>query len=176
MTTPDLDIRPYADCDKHQIETLHRRVFGPGRFARTAYRIREGADVTETESTTCSRVGWIGSSVAAAVTMTPVTVGGTSGAMLLGPLVVAPEFAGNGLGQPMVQAALQAAQANGSKIVLLVGDQAYYQRFDSKIIERGHITLPGPVNVDRLLAVELTTGSLATFSGLVERERASSTI
>ena len=43
MTQLPLVIRPEAPGDAEAIERLHERAFGPGRFARTAFRLREGA-------------------------------------------------------------------------------------------------------------------------------------
>src|SRR5215203_2138779 len=43
MTTLPLVIRPELAGDADPIERLHERAFGPGRFARTAFRLREGA-------------------------------------------------------------------------------------------------------------------------------------
>ena len=42
MTDISLTILPETSDDAHEIERLHERTFGPGRHARTAYRIREG--------------------------------------------------------------------------------------------------------------------------------------
>ena len=42
MTTLPLIIRHEHAGDAEAIERLHARAFGPGRFARTAYRLREG--------------------------------------------------------------------------------------------------------------------------------------
>lgn len=153
------------------ITALNDKAFGPGRFARTAYRVREGLrSDQDDDALRCSRVGWVGDTIAASVTMTPITIGTASGAYLLGPLVVAPQFAGQGFGEPMVKAALQAAKDKGATLVVLVGDLAYYRRFGFEIVRTGHITLPGPVNHSRVLAVELTTGSLANFQGQISAE------
>ena len=42
MTELTLDITPITPADLSQIEKLDERAFGPGRFTRTAYRLREG--------------------------------------------------------------------------------------------------------------------------------------
>src|SRR3712207_6553088 len=42
MTQLPLVIRPEEPSDAAAIERLHERAFGPGRFARTAFRLREG--------------------------------------------------------------------------------------------------------------------------------------
>src|SRR5947209_10493345 len=41
MTDLSLTILPEADDDAAAIERLHERTFGPGRFAKSAYRLRE---------------------------------------------------------------------------------------------------------------------------------------
>jgi len=48
-----------------------------------------------------------------------------------------------------------------------VGDMPYYGRFGFVPIPPGQITLPGPVDPKRLLALELQPGALAGASGLV---------
>ena len=45
-----LILEPATDGDAEPIERLNERVFGPGRFARTAYRIRETTDSDPTLS------------------------------------------------------------------------------------------------------------------------------
>ncbi|HML30352.1 MAG TPA: N-acetyltransferase, partial [Hyphomicrobium sp.] len=40
--SPSLTIRPALPDDIPEMSKLHARVFGPGRFARSAYRVREG--------------------------------------------------------------------------------------------------------------------------------------
>ena len=48
---------------------------------------------------------------------------------------------------------------------MLVGDEPYYARLGFRRIPRGQITLPGPVDPERLLAVELAPGALAGYCG-----------
>ena len=43
MTSLPLEILPEAPDHADAIEKLHERGFGPGRFARSAFRLREGA-------------------------------------------------------------------------------------------------------------------------------------
>jgi len=160
--------RPLTPSDFPAISRLHAKVFGPGRFTRTAYRVREGAAPV---SPYCS-VAHLGSQLIAAVRFTPITIGGTGGALLLGPLAVDPDFAGQGFGKRLISNALQAAKTDGVKLIVLVGDEPYYGRFGFGPIPLQQITLPGPVNPQRLLAAELQDGDLAKFSGLVAPQRA----
>jgi predicted N-acetyltransferase YhbS len=166
--SPSVSNRPSTPADLPAIAQLHARVFGPGRFARTAYRVREG---TPAMSPYC-RVAMLGERLIAAVRFTPIDVGGTGGALLLGPLAVDPEFAGQGFGKRLIAEALEEAKAAGVRLVLLVGDEPYYGRFGFRPVPPGQIALPGPVDPRRLLAAELVPGALASRRGLVAGQHA----
>ena len=64
---------------------------------------------------------------------------------------------------------LDLAKAQGHKIVLLVGDAPYYGRFGFKHDLVTNLTLPGPVDLDRFLGLELEGGALSDMKGLVHR-------
>jgi len=155
--------RPAEPQDCAEIRALHARAFGPGRFARTAYRVREGTD----DLSPYCRVCRIDGRLVAAVRFTAVLIGGRGGALLLGPLAVDPDFANRGHGRGLVGEALAAARAAGIRLVALVGDEPYYARLGFRRVPRGQIVLPGPVDADRLLAVELAAGALGEFSGML---------
>ena len=154
-------VRP-GDLDA--ISALHARVFGPGRYARSAYRVREGK--AGTRSRFC-RLAELGDRVIAALRLTEVAIGGTQGAVLLGPIVVDPQFAGQGYGRRLVAEALEDMKANGIRLVVLVGDELYYGRFGFRPVKPGQILLPGPVDPARVLAVELQDGALACYRGVI---------
>jgi predicted N-acetyltransferase YhbS len=161
---PTITTRPARLEDLAAIAALHARTLGPGRYARSAYRVREQAPAM---SRYC-RVGLAGPHIIAALRMTEVTVGKIAGALLLGPLAVDPDFAGQGYGRRLISEAMEAAQKCGVRLVVLVGDEPYYGRFGFKPVPPGQILLPGPVNARRLLAAELETGALADYRGAVE--------
>jgi predicted N-acetyltransferase YhbS len=164
MSLPPL-IRPARPEDHAAIADLHARAMGPGRFARTAYRVREAA--AEGFSPFC-RVSLLGDRLIAAVRFTAVRIGGRDGALLLGPLAVAPDLANRGHGRGLAASALEDARAAGIALVVLVGDEPYYARLGFRRIPRGQILLPGPVDPDRLLAVELRPGALQEYAGALE--------
>jgi predicted N-acetyltransferase YhbS len=162
MTELSLLIRIEQPIDSEAIERLHERAFGPGRFARTASRLREGAS----HHLELSFTAIVGTLLVGSVRMTPV-MAGDEAALMLGPLTVEPAFEGRGIGGALMRRSLEAAKAKGHTLVLLVGDEPYYSRFGFRHILPQHLQLPGPVNPARFLALELEEGALARAKGLV---------
>ncbi|MFY8114073.1 MAG: GNAT family N-acetyltransferase [Rhabdaerophilum sp.] len=148
--------------DEEAVERLHARAFGPGRYARTAFRIREQAGQGEG----LAFVAHVGSLLVGAVQLTPIRIG-TRPAFMLGPLTVDPPFEGKGIGRALLERCAHSARALGSTLILLVGDEAYYKRSGYRRVPMGQIILPGPVDPMRLLALELEPDALATMRGEV---------
>jgi predicted N-acetyltransferase YhbS len=163
----DVTTRPLAPDDLPEVLELNAGVFGPGRFARTAFRVREGAPV---QSAFC-RVARVGGRLIAAVRFTEIDIGGQTGAVLLGPLVVAPDWAGRGYGRQLVREGLAEAERARRRLVILVGDLSYYGRLGFIPVPMDQIRLPGPVDPDRLLAAELVPGALSQYRGMVRAAR-----
>jgi predicted N-acetyltransferase YhbS len=147
---------------------LHDRTFGPGCYTRTAYRIREQRDRAGLPplSPFCL-VCHVDGVLVAACRFTPVTIGGTPGVLLLGPLSVEARHAGKGYGKGLVALGLEQARDAGIRLVILVGDLSYYGRLGFAPVPPGRITLPGPVDSERLLAAETAPDGLAGLSGIV---------
>lgn len=163
IALPPVNVRPVEARDLAAILALHRRAFGPGRFVRAAHRVREGrADFSR-----WCLVAELNTVIVATLRMTPVTIGGADGALMLGPLAVEPVFAGQGIGRHLVAVSLEQAQADGQRLVLLVGDEPYYGKFGFKPVPPGQIDMPGPVNRRRLLAAELQPGAASGYRGMV---------
>ncbi len=157
------NIRPISDDDQNAIVELHARCFGPGRFARTAYRIREYAG----PEASCSRAMFEGDQLIASVRLSEIRIGDQPGALLLGPIAVAPELKDDGRGSTLMTTAIEAARTNGHRLIVLVGDEPFFGRFGFKPIPRGDVTMPGPVDPARLLALELVDGSMSDYKGLI---------
>ena len=161
----DLTITAETADDEAAIERLHERTFGPGRYAKTAYRIRE--DVVH--SLELSFVARIGTLMVGSVRLSPIRIGDTP-ALLLGPLTVEPPFRERGIGLKLMQRALDVAKAKGHRLAVLVGDEPYYGKAGFKRIPKGQVTLPGPVDPARLLVAELADGAFAGVSGMIQPE------
>jgi len=158
-----LTILPETADDAEAIERLHERIFGPGRYAKTAYRLREQA-VHRLDASFTARAGTL---LVGSVRLSPVRIGHTK-ALLLGPLTVEPAFRERGVGQALIAYALKAAAAQGERLVILVGDEPYYARSGFRRIPRGRVILPGPVDPARLLVAELVAGAFDGVSGRVQ--------
>jgi predicted N-acetyltransferase YhbS len=162
MTELSLIIRAEQPIDAEAIERLHERAFGPGRFARTASRLREGAP----HLIELSFTALVGTLLVGSVRLTPV-LAGPEPALMLGPLTVEPAFENRGIGAALMRRSLEAAKAKGHGLVLLVGDESYYSRFGFRRVPPQHLQLPGPVDPNRFLALELVEGALARAKGIV---------
>jgi predicted N-acetyltransferase YhbS len=164
--SPSLTIRPALPDDIPEISKLHARVFGPGRFARSAYRVREGKGHL---SRFCL-VACLGKTIIASIRTTEIVIGGRSGAVLLGPVAVDSEHRSLGLGSKLIVAAVESARSGGARLIVLVGDHPYYGRFGFRPVPMGQIVFPGPVNPQRVLAYEIEANALAGYRGLVVAE------
>jgi predicted N-acetyltransferase YhbS len=162
MADLSLVLTPQVPADHAAIEKLDERAFGPGRFARSAYRLREGVE----PDYQLSYVARVGTLLVGANRMTPILCGGTR-ALLLGPLSVEPAFRSGGIGEALVMKSLDAARAGGHQLVLLVGDMAYYGRMGFLPVPEDHLRFIGPVDPERLLYIELIEGALEGASGRV---------
>jgi len=155
-----LTILPETAADAVAIERLYERTFGPGRFAKTAYRLREQV-AHRAELSFTARIGTL---LVGSVRLSPIRIGETK-ALLLGPLTVEPAFRERGVGQALIERALKEASANGHRLVILVGDEPYYGKSGFKPIPPGRVTMPGPVDPARLLVAELSAGAFDGVSG-----------
>ena len=165
MTDLSLSISPETADDALAIDRLHERTFGPGRYARTAYRIREGAQ----HQLDLSYVARIGTLLVGSVRLTPVRIGETK-ALLLGPLTVEPPFRERGIGLQLIERALAGARKKGHRLMVLVGDEPYYGKVGFKRIPKGQASMPGPVDPARLLLAELEEGAFEGVSGPIRPE------
>ena len=140
------------DAPEHSgaIEALYDDVFGPGRFAKTAERLREG----NSPIADASLVAIDSEGVTGVVRVWPVTVGEKGRAAFLGPIAVAERRRGNGVAFKLMERAIGVCREQGYAAVILVGDLDYYDRFGFKPTG-GRFQLPGPVDQRRVLIRDL---------------------
>jgi predicted N-acetyltransferase YhbS len=165
MNDVSLTILPETADDAAAIDRLNARTFGPGRYAKTAYRLREQV----THRPDVSFTARAGTLLVGSVRLSPVRIGDTK-ALLLGPLTVEPAFREQGVGQALIERALNEARVRGHKLVILVGDEPYYGKSGFKRVPPGRAIMPGPVDPARLLVAELAEGAFDGVSGAVRPE------
>lgn len=165
MTDLSLTILPEDEAEALAIDRLHERTFGPGRFARSAFRIRE-AIAHERRLSFTARIGTL---LVGSLRLTRIRIGETPG-LFLGPLTIEPPFRSRGIGRALIERALAEAARAENRLVILVGDEAYYARCGFKRIPKGRVSMPGPVDPARLLVAELTPGAAEELKGPIRPE------
>jgi predicted N-acetyltransferase YhbS len=160
----DWEIRLERAEDQARIEALTEAGFGPGRYAKSAYRLREGVDAVAELNFVAIENGVLRGSVR----FWPAKVGDDI-VLLLGPLAVESAQRGRGIGISLMQAGIAEAKRGDWRAILLVGDEPYYSRVGFARLPAGRVRLPGPVDANRLLGLALKDGGLETLSGLMRR-------
>ncbi|WP_113155840.1 GNAT family N-acetyltransferase [Nitratireductor sp. OM-1] len=160
MASAEIHYLPEQPAHDAEIELINEEAFGPGRFTRAAYKIREGG----LHDRVLSFVAIHQDVVIASVRMTWIAAG-EGRALLLGPLAVRPAFKSIGIGRKLVHIAIEAAREAGAGAVVLVGDAPYYGPLGFEKIPYGQIEMPRPVDPNRLLAVELQEGAVVRLQG-----------
>ena len=155
-------IIPELPIHAPQREALLDRAFGIKRRRKTSERLREGR--TPAEGLAFSAVNRAGRLIGT-VRLWEVAAGTAGPALLLGPLAVEQRHRGRGLGSALMRYAIAAAEAAGARAILLVGDAPYYARFG--FAKTDGLSLPGPVDPDRFLGLELEPGALHGSTGMV---------
>ncbi len=161
-----MKIAPESADDEHDIEQLLDLAFGPDRAGKTVYRLREGVAPIAELGTVIREDGVLKGSLR----FWPVVIGDKRvPALLLGPVAVAPADRGKGYARTLIWQGLDRARELGYRIVLLVGDEPYYLKFGFTRAFTKALELPGPVDLNRFLGLELQPRALAGVSGMVHR-------
>ncbi|MDE2182378.1 MAG: N-acetyltransferase [Alphaproteobacteria bacterium] len=159
-------IRPERAEDAPHIDSLNEHSFGPGRYAKSAYRLREGVDPVPG----LSFVAMESQALRGSIRFWPVMVG-MEMSLLLGPLAVQSDLRGRGIGIALMKTGIEAARVQGHASVILVGDEPYYVRVGFAAIPRGRVRFPGPVDPSRILGLSLKPNVMLTMMGEVRRAR-----
>lgn len=157
-----ITIRDEIAADIPAREALLDLCLGERRTAKSSERLREGRLPAQGLALTAERDGRL----VATVRLWHVDAGGRA-ALLLGPLAVSPELQGEGLGKAMMREAIWRAACGGHGAIILVGDAPYYARFGFTTGPTAELAMPGPVERERFLALELREGALGGARGLL---------
>jgi predicted N-acetyltransferase YhbS len=158
-------IRPELSTDIPARERLLDKAFGKQqRRRKTSERLREAR--LPSDGLAFSAVDHKGKLIGT-IRLWDVIAGSAGQALLLGPIAVDCKLQGKGIGAALMRHALDAARVRGHASVILVGDAPYYTRFgfDRSLVADLH--LPGPVDRNRFLGLELVPGALDGAEGLV---------
>lgn len=133
-------IRPERPGDAAAIGTLLEAAFGRPAEAILVAALRQAhaLDVSLVAAQEGTLVGH--------VALSPVSVQGAfmPGVLGLAPLAVHPDHPRRGIGGRLVEAALAAARKGGGKLVVVLGDPAYYRRFGFRPAKDIGVTCPWP--------------------------------
>lgn len=154
-------VRPATAADDAFVEDLHAIAFGPGRFARTAFRVRERFAIDPS----LSLIAEVDGEPCGVVWMTPISVGGVDGYML-GPLATHPDFRKRGAGKLLAREVTRLALERGEgEYVMLVGDRDYYCPLGWVPTVPGAVVFPGPVDPTRVLVYSHDPSMAARLAG-----------
>ena len=157
-------VRDFVTCDERASDAFAREklldaAMGRARVRKTSERLRAGR---------LPAIALVARDAAGVVVGTVrlwnVDVGGTA-ALLLGPLAVATDRRCDGIGGALMREAISRAQYAGHGAILLVGDAPYYARFGFSRDVTLRLQMPGPVELERFLGLELQAGALAQARG-----------
>jgi len=150
--------------DKEAIETLLNVVFGATRHQKASYAYRDENLPVQGLSFSAHCDG----KLAGTIRFWPISLGlRETSALLLGPLGVAPDMQNFGIGRSLISQGHMMAAEMGYKLVLLVGEAAYYGRFGYVSASSHGLFMEGE-NPNRLLVCELGKGALQEASGNVQ--------
>ena len=162
LIKPEFQIKPETAAQAGAVERLYDDVFGPARFHKASYQFRDGvAPVKE--------LSWIAledDRLVGVIRYWPILVGETGHpALLLGPLAIAQDKAGKGIGRALMFKTLELAAQQGHDLVLLVGDVDYYKRFGFVPATPHGFVMPGETRPDRLQVAPLKDNVLGKIAG-----------
>ena len=156
-----ITIRHERSTDIAAREAILDSAYGDCRFTKPSARLREGRMPAEGLALVAVERG----RVVGTVRMWNVATGPRRAALVLGPLAVACDTQGRGVGKKLMAHALREARRFGHKAVLLVGDSSYYERFGFSAAKTAKLRMPGDYAQERLLGLELIAGALDGASG-----------
>lgn len=145
-------ILPLSAIEPALVEELLDAAFGPDRFGRTAYAIRDGVDwLPGLSFATLDDEDYL----VGTIQLWPVALTDPEGRrhplLMVGPVAVMPGRQGEGFGKALISAALAAIAAEAPLPQMLIGDLDYYGRWGFAADHTGGWRCPGPWDPARLL-------------------------
>ncbi len=170
---PSYSILSELPAHDQSIEALYDRCFGPGRFAKTAERLRENnIAMPSLNKVAVDSKG----NVIAAVRLWPLQVGETGRAVFVGPVAVDDNYRGSRLGLILTQQCMELAAQAGWPLAILIGDEEYFGKMGFVRVSTKDFPTVGYIPPHRLLAMELSPNALAQNIGALSVPRVSKPI
>ena len=148
-----IELVPLSDVPPEEVEALLDVAFGADRHKRTAYRLRAGTSAIPA----LSFAAVDGERLIGSIQCWPVELDradeSSEPLVMVGPVAVAPDAQGKGIGKALMDASLAAAGRTGADALMMIGDPDYYGRFFGFTADAtGGWHVDGPVERHRLLA------------------------
>ena len=144
-------IRQISNEDNDKIIKLLYKSFGPGRFARSVYRLREKND----RDTEFSYIYELNNQILSSISYYRTILNNDINGLLLGPLAVDPEHRGKGYGVELVKYTIALIKKTTAyDFILVIGAYHYYEKFGFKKIHNT-FSFYGPVNSEKVLILHL---------------------
>jgi predicted N-acetyltransferase YhbS len=154
-------VREERSGDRAARETLLDAAMGAERILKTSERLREG----RAPARGLALVATVDGQIVGTVRLWHVCDAAGQPALLLGPLAISQDFRDLGIGGMLMREAIGRASGRGHRAILLVGDAAYYERFGFSAAVTQALDMPGPVDRNRFLGLELQLGALDSAVG-----------
>ncbi|CAN5140696.1 N-acetyltransferase [soil metagenome] len=139
---PTLVFAPEQTRDRPEVDALVMDAFGPGRYAKTAERVRERAHMA------AGFTARDGERLIGSVRLWSIEIEATP-ALFLGPITVAADDRRAGTGRDLVAACIDYGRRCDIAGILLVGDLSYFTRFGFEPAPQ--VSLSGPADPRRVL-------------------------
>ena len=157
-----------SDIEPQAVEHLLDLAFGPDRFGRTAYRIRQGMDAVPALSFAAVEGGALIGTIQCWPVAHHAPDGGATPLVMVGPVAVRPDVQRGGHGRALMVRMLEAAETEADSALMMIGDPEYYGRFFGFTADAtGAWDLLGPYEKHRLLALAVNGHDLPVAAGMI---------
>jgi putative acetyltransferase len=154
-------IRTETSEDIPEIHAVVHAAFGqPGEADLVDALRRSGA-------LTLSMVAVVGSRIVGHIAFSPLTIAGEPRALALAPMAVAPDCQRQGIGSALSRWALEECRRLDHKVIIVVGEPAYYRRFGFIPASQFGIECPFAVMPGAFMVLELSPGAAQACRGMI---------
>jgi putative acetyltransferase len=158
---PIPSIRNESPEDIADVRAVVHAAFGRAADAELVDSLRESGALA------LSAVAVFAGRVVGHVGFSPLTVGGRHPALALAPVSVAPDLQRQGIGSTLIRWSLEECLHLGHRLVVVLGEPAYYHRFGFTPASDFGIECPFPVPPGAFMVLELLPGAARNCHGAV---------